>query len=519
MTDALAELPDNVDELKAIIRDYEKKLLWAEEKYRAMELRYFGQKSEHYRAEDDKQNRLFDEAEEHAAKSPPPPGETMQIPAHERAKRGRKTKTAATERIEIVHDLTDDEQRCPCCGEKRPSIGEDRTAEYDLVPAHVVERVHIIKKYGPCSCDGFAESGARAVVTAAGPAKIIPGSDFTNRTTAFFMTAKYADAIPFYRMEKMLAREGLAVSRAALCNQAVAVGRAVGDLVEAMDRDMRMSPVVLMDETRVKVLNDGRGPPGRMSYMWLSRGYRDRRPIHLFRYHPTRSGEFAAKLLEDYRGYLQTDGYSGYSRIGQSPGIVHVGCFAHIRRKFHEAWETAGKTGTAVEALEIIRRIYAVESELRSRLESDSIDAQAFLSKRAGRVEAVVAELRAWLGSASRSVAPQSALGKAVAYALGQVDKAARFVEHELLTPDTNAAENAIRPFVVGRKNWLFSGNELGAHASAGLFSLIETAKANGHEPFRYLAHLFEHLPLRRSIEEREALLPYRLLPSDYAEN
>ena len=102
---------------------------------------------------------------------------------------------------------------------------------------------------------------------------------------------------------------------------------------------------------------------------------------------------------------------------------------------------------------------------------------------------------------------------------LGQVDKAARFVEHELLTPDTNAAENAIRPFVVGRKNWLFSGNELGAHASAGLFSLIETAKANGHEPFRYLAHLFEHLPLRRSIEEREALLPYRLLPSDYAEN
>jgi transposase len=130
MTDALAELPNNVDELKAIIRDYEKKLLWAEEKYRAMELRYFGQKSEHYRAEDDKQNRLFDEAEEHAAKSPPPPGETMQIPAHERAKRGRKTKTAATERIEIVHDLTDDEQRCPCCGEKRPSIGEDRTAEY-----------------------------------------------------------------------------------------------------------------------------------------------------------------------------------------------------------------------------------------------------------------------------------------------------------------------------------------------------------------------------------------------------
>ena len=274
-----------------------------------------------------------------------------------------------------------------------------------------------------------------------------------------------------------------------------------------------------MDETRVKVLNDGREPPGRMSYMWISRGYRERRPIHLFRYHPTRSGEFAAKLLKEYRGYLQTDGYSGYSRIGMSPGISHVGCFAHIRRKFHEAWETAGKTGTAVEALELIRRIYAVESDLRARLESGSIDAQAFLAKRSGRVEAIVAEFRSWLGSASRSVAPQSALGKAVAYALGQIDKAARFVEHELLTPDTNAAENAIRPFVVGRKNWLFSGNELGAHASAGIYSLIETAKANNHEPFRYLAHIFDHLPLCRSTEEREALLPYRLFPSDYAEN
>ena len=118
------------------------------------------------------------------------------------------------------------------------------------MPAHVVERVHIIKKYGPCTCEAFVQSGAKAVVAAAGPAKIIPGSDFTNRTTAFFMTAKYADAIPFYRMEKMLAREGLCVSRAALCNQAVAVGRAVGDLVEAMDRDIRGSPVVLMDRRR-----------------------------------------------------------------------------------------------------------------------------------------------------------------------------------------------------------------------------------------------------------------------------
>jgi len=533
MANAGIELPNDIETLKAMlaerdriiaekekaIREISSKLEWAEEKYRAMEMRYFGRKSEHYSPEEDKQNRLFDEAEEHGSEASPGAALKVRILAHERTKRGRKQKSYATERVEIVHDLCEAQKRCPCCGELRPAIGEERTAEYDLIPAHVVEKVHIIKKYGPCACSSFAQSGEKAILAAAGPAKIIPGSDFTNATTAFFMTAKYSDAIPFYRMEKMLARDGLIVSRAALCNQAVTVGRAVGDLVEVMARDIMQSPVILMDETTVQVLKDERGPPGRKSYMWLSRGYCAAKPIILFRYHPSRSGDFAASLLEGYRGYLQTDGYSGYNRMGEKPGIVHVGCFAHIRRKFHEAYETVGKTGIANEALEIIRRLYAAEAECRSALDAGQLDGPSFVAKRRGLVEPIITELRSWLDSASRSVAPQCALGKAVAYALGQIDRAARFVEHELLTPDTNAAENAIRPFVVGRKNWLFSGSPLGAHTSAGIYSLIETAKANGHDSYRYLAYLFNHLPLCITATEREALLPYRLLPSTYAEN
>ena len=516
MATTIVDLPDDIEALKAMLvkeldknAELEKKLTWAEEKYRAMELRYFGRKSEQYSPEEDKQNRLFDEAEEHSSETAPPVEIKVHVPAHDRSKRGRKPKQVATEHVEIIHDLTDEEKRCPCCGETRPSIGEERTSEYNLVPAHVVERVHVIKKYGPCTCEGFAASGSLTIVAATGPAKIIKGSDFTNRTTAFFMTAKYADAIPFYRMEKMLARDGLIVSRATLCNQAVAVGRAIGELIDAMDRDIRRSPVILMDETTVQILKDERGPPGRKSYMWLSRGYRDRKPIHLFRYHATRSGEFAAALLEGYQGYLQTDGYSGYNRIGESPGIVHVGCFAHIRRKFHEAWETAGKTGIASEALEILRRLYVAEAECRSRLDAGSIDSAAFTEERRERIEPIVAYFRGWLDRGTRSVAPQSALGKAIAYAVGQLDRASRFIEHELLTPDTNAAENAIRPFVIGRKNWLFSGSPLGAHASAGIYSLIETAKANGHEPFRYLAYVFDKLPHCKTSEEREGLLPY----------
>jgi len=527
------ELPNDVEILKKMliardtvianqektIRDISVRLSWAEEKYRAMALRYFGRKSEQYSPEEDKQNRLFDEAEEHASEAAPPVVLKVQVPAHERQVRGRKPKLEASERVEIVHDLTDDEKRCPCCGKERPSIGDERRSEYELVPAHVVEKVHIIRKYGPCPCDGFSGSGAATILSAKGPAKIIPGSDFTNKTIAFFMTAKYSDAIPFYRMEKMLTRDGLIVSRAALCNQAVGVGRATGDLLAAMDRDLATSPVLLMDETTVQVLKDGRNTPGRKSYMWLARGYSGGKPIVRFRYNPTRSGEFAEKLLEGYQGYLQTDGYAGYNHVGESPGIVHVGCFAHIRRKFHEAWETAGKTGRAPEALELIRRLYAVESDCRKRLESGVMDTEAFLAERRARTETIIAELHTWLEVVAPTVAPQSALGKAIAYAQGQLDRAARFVGHELLTPDTNAAENAIRPFVVGRKNWMFSGNILGAHASAGIYSLIETAKANGHEPLRYLEYLFDRLPCCNTAQECEALLPYRLLPASYAEN
>jgi len=192
-------------ERERTIIEFKNKLLWAEEKYKAMAARYFGRKSEKYTAQEDIQNRLFDEAEEHASESAPPIVERIAVVEHERKKAGRKPKTATLPIVEQVHELSDESRRCACCGKERPVIGEERSSEYDLVPEHVVKIVHVRRKNVPCECKAFADSGESEVVIAPGPAKIIPGSDFTNRTTAFFMTAKYADAIPFYRMEKMLA--------------------------------------------------------------------------------------------------------------------------------------------------------------------------------------------------------------------------------------------------------------------------------------------------------------------------
>jgi transposase len=504
-----------LDEKNRHISEIERALVWAEEKYRNLELKYFGRKSERYAPSDDKQNRLFNEAEAYQPDTVGKP-KTIIIKQHERVHGGRKRTTRPTETKEIVHDLSAEEKACPCCGKERPLIGTEKSEEIDYVPAKTVLLIHIKNKYGPCSCEGFTESDEKRIVTAKGPAKIIKGSDFTNGTIAMFVTAKYADGLPFYRMESILDRIGLGVSRTTLCNLAMGVGSAVSELIDMMWVDMRSSDVIQMDETRVQVLKEPNRPPTSQSFMWVNRGFFGKKAIVIFHYHQTRSGEVAKKALAGFKGYLQTDGYGGYEKIGDSPGIVHVGCFAHIRRKFHDAFAAAGKTGTAEEMLVMIRDMYQEEERLRTMYETNKLSENSFTQQRKEEHGKRFSVMREWLLEKQRTVAPQSLLGKAVSYALGQWEKATRFVEHPILTPDDNGVENAIRPFVIGRKAWLFSDTPRGAHASAALYSIIETAKANGHEPLKYLTYLFNELPKVLNPKAVARLLPYRLSPKDY---
>ncbi len=515
MPKTLAELEKENELLRAILREKEHEIEKWRDNYFLIKKKLFGTSSEKQHLEKDTQYLLFDEAEAHANEKEPP---VITIKEHERKKRGRRVKDIPLPIIEKIHQLEGIDRSCLCCGKERPVIGDERSSEYDLVPAHFLKTVHIRYKYGPCACEAFKQSGSAAVITAPAPAKIIPGSDFSNRTTAFFMTAKYADAIPFYRMEKMLARYGLVMTRATLSNQAIAVGRAIGNMIDLMNRDLMKSPVLLMDETTVQVLEESGKSNTSKSYMWVQRGFYGEKPIHRFTYHPSRSGSFAEKLLTDFNGfYLQTDGFKGYDRFHDAKhpayraNLIHVGCFAHIRRKFVEAWEVAGKTGIAEQAIQHIANLYEVERTLRKQLIDKTIDETTFLSRRKRKAEPHLSDFRMWLSRNSLTVAPQSKLGMAISYALVEFPLAARYIDHPLLTPDTNAVENAIRPFVIGRKNWLFSGSPRGAHASAGIYSLIETAKANGHDPYFYLCFLFDRLPLCKTDEDREKLLPYRV--------
>jgi len=522
MVSVLENLPNDVAALKKIIAEqastikgFQEKLLAEQEKYAALQRLIFGPKSEKHQKENPKQDLLFNEAETFFDVPDRKPA-TITVGQHERKKTGRKPFPDNLERNEIVHALSDEERVCPSCGALRPEIGEERKEELRLIPAKAVIDVHVMKKYGPCPCKECQGTEAAPIIQAQGNAKIVPGSRFSNGTIAFFLTSKFVDAQPFYRMEGILARWGVNTGRSTLCSLAMNAGRAVGDLIQAIRDDLKTSPVIGMDETPVQVLHEKNRSATATSYMWVACGFREGKKLFFFHYHPTRAGSVALEFLKGYSGYLQTDGYSGYSQVGEAPGITHVGCMAHVRRKFFDADKVSGGSGDAAEFLSMIASLYHTETLLRQRYENKELDEGSFIAERKKLQEPQLSAMHEWLTVRSQSVTPSSGLGKAVSYALGQWDQVVRYLEHALLTPDNNAVENAIRPFVLGRKNWLFSNTPAGAHTSAGLYSLIETAKANSHEPYKYLCYLFDMLPKAKTLEEKLNLLPYRLAPSAY---
>jgi transposase len=223
--------------------------------------------------------------------------------------------------------------------------------------------------------------------------------------------------------------------------------------------------------------------------------------------------------LKDYRGFVQTDGYSGYDALGLKPGIVHVGCWAHARRKFFEVVQARkkngrqkSKTGSGDVALSYIGKLYSIESIARD----NEFSPQQIRKLRQEQARPILDEFRDWLEKRSVQTPPRGLLGQAISYTLNQWDRLIRYLDDGRLRPDNNLVENAIRPFVLGRKNWLFSGHPRGANASAALYSLIETAKANRFEPYLYLRFLFGHLPMATTNDDYKSLLPQYLDRGQY---
>jgi transposase len=514
----LATLPEDTAALKDMIvfladahtaleEKSEAKIASLQEYIRLLQNELFGRKSEkHISPERDPQQLyLFDEPE-----VPPEKAETITVPAHSRKKTGRKPLSEDLPRVEVIHDIEESEKVC-ACGSPLTRISEDISEKLDFIPAKIQVIRHIRPKYACKNCEGVEADGPTVKIAPA-PVQFISKGIATPGLVAQILVSKFEDACPFYRQEKIFARLGVDIPRSNMCGWAVKAAEQCQPIMELLHRTILSGPLVNIDETPVQVMQE----PGRKnttkSYMWVFRGGPKERPVLLYQYHPTRSGQVPGEFLKDYQGYIQTDAYSGYDALGRRPGISHAGCWAHARRKFVEVVKagSGGKKGHAEAAIEYIRRLNAIEKTARK----EGLTPGRIVELRQEKSRPILEEFRIWLTRLSSQTPPKGLLGKAVNYTLKNWPLLTRYLENGHVPMDNNAAENAIRPFVVGRKNWLFSGHPTGARASSCLYSLIETAKACGLKPYDYLRYLFDTIPFAKTQSEYEALLPQNLTPA-----
>jgi hypothetical protein len=341
------------------------------------------------------------------------------------------------------------------------------------------------------------------------PPQIIGKGIASPELLAQTMISKFADALPFYRQTEIFKRIGVDISRAVMSGWALRVAAKCLPILHILHEKLRSCGYVCMDETPVQVLNEPERKNTAKSQMWVARGGPPEQTVILYHYDPSRGSNVPVKILGDnYLGYLQSDGHISYVPICNRNGIIHVGCLVHIRRKFVDVVKIGSKkTGTAAVVLDLIKQVYHFEKKIEGE------PPPVVLATRRQDIAPILDKIETLLKSRQAKIPPKSLLGKAVNYALGQWPRIKVYLDDARLRPDNNLAENAIRPFVIGRKNWLFSGSPGGARASACLYSLIETAKANGLEPYAYLVRLFTELPYAKNDDDLLRLLPFAVNP------
>jgi len=455
---------------------------------------------------DDKQQSLFTEETEQTD-TEKEEIEKQEVKSYTRKKPGRKPLDPNLRRVEKIIDIPEDEKIC-ACGEIMTRIGEETSEKLEIIPQSIYITKTIRPKYACRCCEGTEDEEQHVVKIAPVPLCIIPRGIASASLLSYIMIQKYQDHLPYYRQEVQFQRIGIEISRQDMSNWQRQVYEKLLPLFSLMKETVKSGPIIRMDETTVQVMREEGRSDTQKSYMWLARGGPPLTPVVLYEYHPTRSAYHARDFLEGYRGFLQTDGYEGYdAAVRELSGITHVGCFAHARRKFFEASKATKKPQSAEEGIKYIRKLYEIENNLREK----KLNENDFFTERKKLAEPILSDFRTWLNKRANEMLPSGLLGKAIAYTLKQWDKLVMYLESPYLTPDNNACENAIRPFVLGRKNWLFNKSPEGAESSCGIYSLIETAKQNNVEPLLYLRTLFEKAPYANSSEDWEKLLPWNI--------
>ncbi len=476
-----------------------------EEKYRLAMMRRFARSAENWAKVG--QILLFDEAELASDLPPETEAEVTQIAAHTRQSLPRKRAELpeGLEVVQIIHALPESELIGPN-GEHYVEIGREISEKLDVIPMDLRIIQHIRLKY---AVKNKEELGVKIAPM---PLQLIPKGIASPGLLAHIAQAKYEHHLPLYRQEQIWADLEIRMPRNSMCQWMMAVGEKLGPMLDYLMEDMKLSGYLHADESPVTLLKDPNKKPDNPShqgYMWV---YANAVGVR-YDYRSSREGQHPLEMLENFTGYLQVDGYFGYDNLFKTGQIIEVGCMAHARRKFTDIQKSAGKKAklpVVEHVLNLIAKLYHLEKGFKEQdLNHDQVT-----QERQQKSQPLLDKLQAYVVEQIKKTPPQGSLGKALQYVLNHWGPLTKYLENGKLDIDNNAAERCIKPFAVGRKNWLFCGNVNGAKAAANIYSLIASAKIHDLKVFEYLKHVFEELPNADTPKKVEALLPKYLAQS-----
>ena len=411
-----------------------------------------------------------------------------QAPGH-----GRRAIPATLPRQRKEYHPPEPELNCACCGQRKQRIGEELSHEYDYEPSTITVIEHARIKYACRACqDG--------VVLAPVPDKLIDKGLAGPGLLAHILACKYCDHLPLYRMEEILQRTGVSISRSTMCGWIGTCADLLAPVYEAVRREVLRSPKIHTDDTTVEMLEPGAGKT-RTARLWVYLGQGGQA---CYEFTLSRNRDGPARFLKDFQGYLQADAYGGYDGLYVNGAIKEVACWAHARRKFDEAVKTDPR---AVDALAYIRALYEVEDQARA------LTPEGRLVVRREHSIPILERCKEWLNARSQDVLPKSPLGQAVRYTQSQWNALTRYTEDGILDPDNNAAERALRSIAIGRKNWLFVGNQNGGERAAVIYTLIAGCKLAGHDSWAYLKTVLSRISYHPAKDILE-LTPARWKPA-----
>jgi transposase len=489
-----------IGEQSNVISEQQKRITILEEYLRLERARLFGRSSEKHPG----QGEIFNEAELEG-NTGDTDADVVEVTENEPPKKksgGRKALSKSLPREQLRISLTE--------AEKVGAIDTFYTVvkeELDIQPAVVRVIEHLQEKAV------FIEDGQRNIKSAALPKHPLPKCIASVGLLAYIIVAKYCDALPLYRLEKILARYGGEISRTSMASWMIRLSLQLQPLVNLMREHQLQYDYIHLDETRIQVLKEPGFSATGDKWMWVSRGGPPDKTSIIFEYDPSRSKEVPLRLYETFKGYCQVDGYAGYNAICKPNDVTRVGCWDHARRKFTDAKKAAStkkhKKSDVVAKFDIalskIGKLYAIERELKL------LSAQEKHQQRQSRSIPALNDLKAWLDNNVGKVDKDSKTGKAIRYAINQWPTLTVYCEDGRLNIANIEVERAIRPFAQGRRAWLFADTPKGARASAVLYSLIESAKANNLDPYAYLLAVLKRLPYAETLEQVEKLLPWNI--------